>query len=80
MVSIPLLISAVFALASSQVTAIPQTGAPEAISVFYTNCTNLDQSGIPGNDKSITSFDATCYSFLFNGVVYTPISSGITGN
>jgi hypothetical protein len=83
MVSISLLLSAVLALATSQVTAIPspQTGGPpEAISIFYADCTTNDQSRIPANDTSIASTDSTCYSFAFNGINQAFVSSGFTGN
>lgn len=81
MVSVTLLTSVVLALATTQVNALPQTSpVPLAVSEFFTNCSDLDSSGIPSNDTSIASFDSTCYSFPFNGVAFTPITTGATGN
>jgi len=80
MVSITLLVSAVLALATSQVTAAPQVlGGPEAVAQFYSNCADLSQTGIPTQDQILEPTDSTCYSFTFHGVVQTFTASGFQG-
>ncbi|KAE9382034.1 hypothetical protein N431DRAFT_16655 [Stipitochalara longipes BDJ] len=77
MVSITLLVSAVLALAASQVNAVPQViGAPEAVALFYSDCATNSQAGIPPQDQALEPTDSTCYSFAFNGVNQAFTASG----
>ncbi|PMD32768.1 hypothetical protein L207DRAFT_590459 [Hyaloscypha variabilis F] len=69
MVSITLLVSAVLALATSQVNAIPQViGTPDAVALFYSDCATSSQAGIPAQDQVLEPTDSTCYTFAFEGV------------
>jgi hypothetical protein len=81
MVSITLLVSAVLALATSQVNAIPQViGTPDAVALFYSDCATSSQAGIPAQDQVLEPTDSTCYTFAFEGVDQAFTATGFQGD